>query len=321
LLGVLFRDERGKAVKKKNTVYETSLVKTKNKRERRTKAQLEALDNALYLIIKEQKPMGVRQVFYQATVRGLVPKDEGKGYDVVARRLLVMRRNGTLPYSWIVDNSRSIYGDELSDSLEEFARDVASLYRKNYWRDAPERVEIWLEKDALAGVLSPVTKEHALWLYVTRGFPSETYLYHAAETAKYYGKPTYIYVLSDFDPSGFNLYNQAKTTLERMAPEIEWHIERIALTLEQITSMSLSTRPLKNKKENKKFLDLYGDISAELDAIPPNDLRELVRRKILEHMDEKTLANLKAIEQSERQALELFEIPQIATDDYWIENE
>jgi hypothetical protein len=33
----------------------------------------------------------VRQVFYQAMVRGMVPKDESKGYKLVQRRLVKLR--------------------------------------------------------------------------------------------------------------------------------------------------------------------------------------------------------------------------------------
>ena len=57
------------------SVYEPNPIK----RKRRTKAGLEQLDLALADIVAEIQPATVRQVFYQAVVRGLVPKDEAKG--------------------------------------------------------------------------------------------------------------------------------------------------------------------------------------------------------------------------------------------------
>ena len=74
-------------------VYETSPIK----RQRSTKAEVEARREALLDIIDGGKPMTVRQVFYQATVRGLVEKAES-GYAKVQTDLTIMRRNGELAY-------------------------------------------------------------------------------------------------------------------------------------------------------------------------------------------------------------------------------
>jgi hypothetical protein len=55
--------------------YEASHIK----RQRATKAEVEERREALPGIIDDGRPMTVRQVFYQATVRGLVEKAES-GY-------------------------------------------------------------------------------------------------------------------------------------------------------------------------------------------------------------------------------------------------
>src|SRR5262245_15958971 len=83
------------------SVYQTSPIK----RHRSTKAEVEERRNELYWIIYDGKPMTVRQVFYQATVRGLVEKAES-GYGKVQADLTVMRRAGELPYDWLADNTR-----------------------------------------------------------------------------------------------------------------------------------------------------------------------------------------------------------------------
>ena len=75
------------------------------KRTRATKAEVEARREALLDIIAVGRPMTVRQVFYQATVRGLVEKAES-GYGKVQADLTVMRRAGELPYDWLADNTR-----------------------------------------------------------------------------------------------------------------------------------------------------------------------------------------------------------------------
>jgi hypothetical protein len=68
------------------------------KRQRRTQAKLEGLDRDLVKIVADIEPATVRQVFYQGAVRGLVPKDEARGYKLVQRRLVKLRESGEIPY-------------------------------------------------------------------------------------------------------------------------------------------------------------------------------------------------------------------------------
>jgi hypothetical protein len=133
-------------------VYETSQIK---RRKRSTKAEVEERREALLDIIKAGRPMTVRQVFYQATVRALVEKAES-GYAKVQNDLTLMRRAGDLPYDWLADNTRWQRKPITFNSVEQALRDTAALYRKNLWTDASSYVEIWLEKDAL-GVVYPIT--------------------------------------------------------------------------------------------------------------------------------------------------------------------
>jgi len=81
--------------------YEASLTK----RSRPTKSDMEARKAALIEIMSEQRPMTVRQVFYQATVRGVIEKTEA-GYGKVQRALVDLRRSGLVPYAWIADSTR-----------------------------------------------------------------------------------------------------------------------------------------------------------------------------------------------------------------------
>src|SRR5215218_7932105 len=123
------------------------------KRTRRTKSEIEALDSALCEIVDQFSPVTVRQVFYQAVNRGLVPKDEAKGYRVVQRRLVVLRQAGRIHYGHIVDGTRYVHGPTRYSDLDEFTSYAAGLYRKDYRANSELNVEVWLEKDALKGVL------------------------------------------------------------------------------------------------------------------------------------------------------------------------
>lgn len=67
----------------------------------------------------------------------------------------------------------------LPRSLSEALDWLARVYRKDLWTDADCAVQVWLEKDALTGVLSPVTHKYgahrgAAYRAVARGGRRET---------------------------------------------------------------------------------------------------------------------------------------------------
>jgi hypothetical protein len=268
-------------------------------RRRSTKAEIEQRHQDLYDIIAAGRPMTVRQVFYQATVRGIVEKAE-TGYRKVQTDLTLMRRAGDLPYDWLADNTRwqrkpRTYSG-VADALEQTAR----FYRKALWDDADCYVEIWLEKDALSGVVYPVTAGFDVPLMVARGYASLSFIHNAAEFINELDVPSFIYHLGDFDPSGVNAGEKIEETLCDLAPDAEIYFERIAVTEEQIALWDLPTRPTKQTDTRAKS---FGDISVELDAIEPNRLRSIVFDVIERHLPEQKFNVLKAAEQSERELL------------------
>jgi hypothetical protein len=276
-------------------IYETSPIK----RHRSTKAEVEERRKALLEIIDNGKPMTVRQVFYQATVRGLVEKAES-GYGKVQVDLTKMRRDGSLPYDWLADNTRWQRKPQTYDSVEAALKETAAFYRKSLWTDADCYVECWLEKDALSGVIYPVTSMFDVPLMVARGYASLSFLYSAAEYINTLDVPAYIYHLGDFDPSGVNAGEKIEETLRELASDAEIVFKRIAVTPGQIAAWDLPTRPTKKSDTRAKG---FGDISVELDAIDPNVLRMLVQEAIERHLPADQFEILKAAEQSERKII------------------
>ncbi len=286
------------------TVYPVNGTST-IKRSRRTQDEIRALDAALRGIVEDFRPVTVRQVFYQAVNRGLVPKSETKGYRVVQRRLVALRESGDIPHGSIVDGTRYVHGYQRYHDLDEFTTYAAGLYRKDYWASSEVNVEVWLEKDALKGVLVPtVVNECGLGLHVTRGFASITYLQEAAEDIEADGRPTFVYVLTDFDPSGVSIAEKVEEELKARAPDSEIIVERLAVDREQIDRWNLPTRPTKaSDTRAAKFRRLHGTDSVELDAIPPDELRGLVRGAIDGHMEPWRLRQFRMVEREERETL------------------
>lgn len=274
-------------------VYGSSTVK----RQRRTRAELFGLDLELRGLVERHRPATVRQVFYLASVRGLVPKTE-KGYRLVVRRLTHLRRDRGLPYWWIADNTRWMRKSESYNGLRDFLARQVRFYRRALWADSEDYVEVWLEKDALAGVIFDVTDEYDVPLMVTRGFSSLSFLNTAAEAMKATAKRPFVYYFGDLDPTGVCIPRKVREFLADRVPGLTF--ERVAVTREQVRAWGLPTRP--TKRSDSRARNFKGE-SVELDAIPPDRLRELVRNVIEKHIDATELERLERIESAERQTL------------------
>jgi hypothetical protein len=260
-------------------------------------AETVALMDTLAAILAEQHPMSSRGAFYAATVAGAVEKTEA-GYSKVQRLLVRMRERGQIPWAWISDGTRWRRGVTTYAGPDEALQDIARLYRKDLWRSADEIVEIWLEKEALAGVLMPVVSRWAVDLMVCRGYPSLSYLRSAAEDTIEAAKPLVIYYLGDHDPSGKDI---PRTIARRLD---DWHVDfelvQLAVSARQIDEWGLPTRP--TKKTDTRAAKFNGD-SVELDAIPAARLRALVDDAIRGHIDEHQVRVLEAVEAEERELL------------------
>lgn len=254
----------------------------------------------LYEIVAAAKPMTVRQVFYQATVHGIVDKTE-QSYDKVQYDLLAMRRGGELPYDWIADSTRWQRKPTTFSNAEVALRAAARHYRKDLWSEADCYVEIWVEKDALAGVIYPITAAYDVRLMTARGFSSETFCYTSAETFRTLGVPVHVYHFGDFDPSGVAAALDIEAKLRRFAPSTDIHFTRAAVRESQIEAWSLPTRPTKATDSRAKS---FGAISVELDAIPADTLRGLVEACINYHMPVDLYEELKLVERDERRMMQ-----------------
>jgi hypothetical protein len=266
-------------------------------------AKTVAIRNALLDLTGEYDVMTVRQVFYQLVSRGVVPKTEKGGYRPVQAQVLKMRREGLLDWGFIADGTRWMRKPSTWDSMEDVLRATQRAYRRNLWQAQRTRPEVWLEKDALAGVVSDVTGRWDVPLMVSRGTSSATFLHSAAMEAgqawAVRGIVTHVFALYDFDAAGRRAARSVEKGLREFtdAPIV---FELLALTEEQIEAWDLPTRPAKaSDPEAYKF----GADAVELDAIPPGDLLDLVSGAIETLVDEEAWRQQQIVEREERETL------------------
>jgi hypothetical protein len=150
-------------------------------------------------------------------------------------------------------------------------------------------------------VIDDVTEEYDVPLMPTGGYVSESFCFNTIEAHGNDTRPLYVYYLGDFDRSGQDAARTTQEKLTRFASGkgIEVHFALIAVTLDQISQLKLPTRPPKRKSGADK--NWRYDFACEVDAIPPDSMRELVRKAIEMHMPADRLARLKVQEEQERE--------------------
>jgi hypothetical protein len=244
----------------------------------------------IYIALKKDQPMTVRQLFYRLVSLGVIGKSEAEYKRTVVRLTVEMRLAGRIPFDWIADNTRWMRKPITHSCLNMALIVTMQAYRRSVWNNQDVYVEIWLEKDALAGVLVEVTDRWDVPLMVTKGFASLSFLHSAAATIQAKRKPTYIYYFGDHDPSGLEIPRTIEARLREFAQDVEIHFQRMAVTPEQIEFMDLPTRPTKRTDSRSKNFE--GD-SVEVDAIEPAILRRMAADCITKHIDQREFEKLR----------------------------
>lgn len=265
---------------------------------------------AIFEMVRDGKPMTVRQVFYRGVSASLWSKTEAEYKQTVCRLLAEMRRDGTLPYSWIADSTRWQRRPTTYSSVEDALAATARTYRRSLWNQTSRVVEVWLEKEALAGVLVGITDHWDVPLMVTRGYPSLSFLHSAGsvmgDRCRRNGQATSVLYLGDRDPSGDDIARKVDEDLRGFAGADAaemFEFTRLAVTAGQVAEYDLPTRPTKRSDSRARSWD--GDGSVEVDAIDPDELRFLVDSTIATYVDPHQLEILEEVEAQERQVLNM----------------
>jgi hypothetical protein len=283
-----------------STAYEACSIR----RPRRTKKAVQIVRSAIEAILKADHPQTVRQVFYQLVARGVIEKTEAEYQSTVIRLLTELRLGGDVPWAWITDESRRTRQTRTFNNAADALRHTCRFYRQSALAASDVYIEIWSEKEALAGIIWDVASEYDVPVVVSKGLPSLTQVYDSylsIRRAAGAGKDSYLYQFGDHDPTGCLIPKSLEKRLYEFCDKNDCPdptVERIALTEEQIEQYRLPMRPTKIKG-NKHAKDFVGD-SVELDALPSRELRRLVRECIERHISQQQLETLRAAEESER---------------------
>lgn len=257
-------------------------------------------------IIREYQAMGyeltLRQLYYQFVARGLIPNEQ-RQYKRLGKVLSDARLAGLVDWNAIVDRTRNFQGNTHWDSLSQILEGCAQQFRYDLWEGQERRVEVWIEKEALIGVVERPCVALDIDFFACRGYVSQSEQWRAGE--RFRGCPTVVLHLGDHDPSGVDMTRDNADRLalfSRFQEGVE--VRRIALNMPQVEELQPPENPAKlTDSRAVEYIAQYGDSSWELDALPPDYIDRLIRDEVAGIVDQEKWDEQKARQDEARRRL------------------
>lgn len=302
-------------------------------------ARLRTIDQANEIIEDFQSQgyrMTLRQLYYQFVSKNLITNEE-KSYKNLASTISDGRLVGLIDWDAIEDRGRVAdephHVNEVADHMAMLKR-AANGFTLDAWRDQPVYVELWVEKQALAGVLEPLARRHHVTLMVNKGYSSQSAMYESAqrfregmgttgdrdESVGRGEDPWYdlrsdreglLLYLGDHDPSGEDMVRDIRDRLCTFGCGEKLRVQKLALTMAQVKQYNPPPQPLKRSEKTGELSDSRGEAyrrkfgghSWEVDALRPDVLSRLVTKAITDVIDPEPLELVRAEEKRGRAAL------------------
>ncbi len=266
--------------------------------------QLGVINNIIEEYAGQGFTLTLRQLYYQLVSRDIIA-NEKKEYAKLSGLLVKGRMAGVVDWNAIEDRTRRPFVPYWVHDVEDAINDTVRQFRFDRQRDQKVYVELWVEKDALSGVLKEITAKYHINLMVNKGYSSCSAMHDAFKRFKQHedqGKETHILYLGDYDPSGLDMIRDVRERLEEFG--VYPTVTQIGLTMDQIEEFSPPPNPAKIKDPRAKwYLKKYGDVSWEVDALNPKTLHKLVRENVEELIDMSKFKQL--LQEEERQKAKL----------------
>jgi hypothetical protein len=275
------------------------MAKIKFREIKMSRANLIRLDE-INEIIEEYQEQGyvltLRQLYYQLVSRDIIPNKQSE-YAKISTILKEGRMAGIVDWAAIEDRLRHPSSPASFDSPASILSAAIAQYALPRMEGQEKYIEVWVEKDALSGVLKRVTEKYHIPILVNRGYSSASSMYDSFvrfKEAFENQQETLVLYLGDFDPSGVDMIRDIRErTLEFIdgyygdeAEDFAFTVKPIALTKAQITQYNPPPNPAKiTDPRAKDFIRLHGATSWEVDALKPEVLNSLLEKAILQNID------------------------------------
>lgn len=242
----------------------------------------------------------LRQVYYQLVARGYIPNNE-RSYKNLGSLINDGRLAGLIDWYAIVDRTRNLRGNSHWDSPEKVIEAARYSYMLDHWKNQPNYVEVWVEKDALIGIVSQICEKLDVPHFSCRGYTSQSEMWSAAQ--RFIGQnrkeSRTIIHLGDHDPSGIDMTRDIQERMDMFGADV--YVKRVALTMEQIDTFNPPPNPTKlSDARANGYIEEYGHECWELDALEPKVITALIRDEVTALMDTDLLYEIERKEETDK---------------------
>lgn len=252
--------------------------------------------------------MTLRQLYYQLVSRNVVPNTE-RSYKNVGNLVAKARDAGLIDWEHIVDRTRACVENSHWASPRSILRSCAWSYAIDTRADQPIYIEVWVEKEALAGIVGGVCERLDVPRFSCRGYSSATAMHDAgrrfaAESST--RSRLVILHLGDHDPSGLDMTKDIRNRVNLYSNDAGVEVKRIALNMDQVRTLGLPPNPAKlSDARAAAYVAEYGRESWELDALSPQYIEQLIEEAVTDLTDESALRARQEKQRTEKKSIEL----------------
>lgn len=266
---------------------------------------IELCDQILHEYNKKGFDMTLRQLYYQLVSRDIIPNKQSE-YKRLGSIVNDARLAGEIDWDHVVDRTRNVRGGGGYTDPAQLIRLNQHYFHLDMWENQEWRPEVWIEKDALAGVFERVCGRLNVPLFSCRGYTSQSEVWGAAQRMIEHqdsGQKPFILHFGDHDPSGIDMSRDIQDRLTMFGVDLQF--ERMALNMNQIKKYQPPPNPAKSTDSRfAGYIAIHGDESWELDALEPEVLASLVTAEIESIRNEDLWEEREELEEKGKTSLE-----------------
>lgn len=227
----------------------------------------------------------LRQLYYQFVARGFI-ENSIKSYNNLGNVISDARLAGLLDWDAIEDRTRNLSALQTWHSPKEILEQDSQVFKYDFWDKQPVYIEVWVEKEALVGVIERAAYKWRCPYFACRGYSSQSEQWRAGVRFKDMYKPVKIIHLGDHDPSGIDMTRDNIDRLLMFSEDSDVEVTRIALNMPQVERYNPPPNPAKFQDPRAAdYIRKFGNESWELDALDPHVIDDLISREIEQYID------------------------------------
>lgn len=263
---------------------------------------IEQADGIIGEYKKQQLILTIRQLYYQFVGRGLLDNTQAN-YKRIVNIINDARLAGLIDWDAIEDRTRNVQRVSTWANPASIVESCVSCYKTDKWLNQEYHVEVWIEKEALTGVIAQICDQVEVPYFACRGYVSQSEMYSSAQRLAAMEKPVIVLHLGDHDPSGIDMTRDNNDRLSMLSHDANITVKRIALNMNQIKKYNPPPNPTKlTDSRATVYLRDFGKSSWELDALSPTVTKNLIKKEVAKYRDDEIWAeDLESQEQDRKQ--------------------